>query len=176
MSRGSRMLVVAAVTMLTAVFTAPPAGAADTTTTFALTAGSLSISAPAAVSLGSVAAGALTVSGSLGSVTVTDDRGSLTASWTATATASDFTTGGATAAETVLKANVAYAPGSLTASSPPAGVFVPTSLASMAAAGTVCTGAAIGNNSASWNPTLTIGLAGKSIVGTYTGTITHSVS
>ena len=61
--------------------------------------GVLSITAPASASLGSAAPGG-TASASLGIVQVTDDRDGL-AGWTATTSATDFTTGGGTTAETI---------------------------------------------------------------------------
>ena len=95
------------------VATAMPAGAApgDTSTTFAITAGALSITVPASANLGSAAAGAASLNGTLGNVTVTDQRGGLLPLWTATVTATDFTTGGGSADEKVVKANVSYASG-----------------------------------------------------------------
>jgi ferric-dicitrate binding protein FerR (iron transport regulator) len=52
------------------------ASAQEDTTTFAVTAGVLSISVAGTADLGSVATGAQEVSGSLGKVTVTDEQGS----------------------------------------------------------------------------------------------------
>src|ERR1700748_2928103 len=60
------------------------AGDPDTTVTFAVTTGALSMTAPVSVDLGSGAPGT-TIDGALGPVTVTDDRALLSASWTATA-------------------------------------------------------------------------------------------
>ncbi|MBX4171655.1 hypothetical protein K3M35_23920 [Rhodococcus sp. DMU2021] len=61
----------------------------DTTTTFAVTAGVLSISVAGTADLGAVATGAQEVSGSLGNVTVTDERGSQ-AGWGAQVSSSAF--------------------------------------------------------------------------------------
>lgn len=156
---------------------ASPVQAADTAGTFSLTGGSLSISVPAGpVSLGTAAAGAASVSGSLGTVTVTDTRGNLAATWTAVVSSTDWTTGTATADETIAKANVGYAPGATTASSPVGGVFTPGVTGALGSPRTAYAAVAVGNNSASWNPTLTVTLPAQAVVGTYTGTITHSVS
>ena len=65
------------------------------------------------VDLGSGAPGT-TISGALGPVTLTDDRALLSASWTVEASASDFTTGGGTPAETIPAIDVSYDPGSIT--------------------------------------------------------------
>src|SRR5687767_14955930 len=88
-----------------------PASAADsdtTTVTFSVTGGGLSISAPTSADLGSVRAGATSISGSLGAVTVNDERGQLAAAWTVTVSSSPFRTGGGSAAETVPAGSVTY--------------------------------------------------------------------
>jgi hypothetical protein len=89
----------------------------DTTVTFTTTSGELSMTAPVSADLGSGAPGT-TISGALGPVTVTDDRALLSASWTATAAASDWTTGAATAAETIPASDVGYDPGSISGLTP----------------------------------------------------------
>jgi hypothetical protein len=173
-----RALAVIGTATLAAGLAASPAGAADTTTTtttFTVTGGALSISAPTSANLGSVATGTLSISKELGHVTVTDERGALDALWTATVASSDFTTGTKTAAETVPAANVLYTPGLPTAQSPATGVFVP-SVGALGLPLPVYTGVALGNNSVTWNPTVRITLPPQAVAGTYTGTITHSVS
>ena len=158
-----------------------PARAADTTTTFALAAGALSISAPASSNLGTGSTGAGTLSSQLGAVTVTDARGALLGTWTATVSSTDFTTGGATADETIAKGQVTYWSGAATATSGTA-VFTPGQATSanaqaLSVARTAFSATAIvGNNSASWNPTLTVNVPATAVTGTYTGTITHSVA
>ena len=161
------------------------AGAATTgttTTTFTLTGGSLGITVPGTtVNLGSasVAAGSLTAQ--LGTVSVTDGRGLLNGSWTSTVSSSSFATGGHTAAETINPTNVSYWSGAATATSG-VGTLVGSQLTSGAAvvinaAQTAFTGGSlIGNNSASWNPTLVIAIPAAAVVGTYTGTVTHTVA
>lgn len=170
-------------TALAGMFAAPSANAETTSTTFTLdAAGLLSISVPASTELSAgTATDAGTLSAQLGAVSVTDDRSALVANWTASVTSTDFTTGDATAAETIGKANVAYASGAATASSG-VGVFTPgqasTALAE-ALSGTVTAftaTAAVGNNSASWNPTVIVTIPAAAVVGTYSGTITHSAA
>jgi hypothetical protein len=153
-----------------------------TTTTFTLTGGSISISVPSTtVNLGSasVAAGSLTAQ--LGTVSVNDGRGLLSGGWTSSVTASKFTTGGATAAETVAATNVAYWSGAATATSGlgtllgsqlSAGLAVVVNAAQTAFTG----GSLIGNNTASWDPTLIVTIPAAAVVGTYTGTVTHTVA
>jgi hypothetical protein len=154
---------------------AGPAQAADTTTTFSISTGSLGITVPSSASLGSVASGALTVSGQLGSVSVADTRGALVNAWTATVSSTAFVTGTSTANETVAKTNIVYSSGAATSTSG-LGTFVP-GTATMTAAGTgaAWTGAA-GNATAAWNPTLALTLLPSQVAGTYTGTVTHSIA
>lgn len=171
-----RALAVLGTAALTTALAAAPAEA-GTTTTFALTGGNLSISEPAPANLGTVANTAGTVSGQLGDVTVTDERGLLAATWTATVGTTTFTTGGGTANETIPKASVSYNSGAIGASSGLNGVFAGTAVGvALGTDQTAATGAAVGNNSATWNPTVTVTIPSQALAGTYTGTITHSVS
>lgn len=144
----------------------------DTTTTFSITGGDLSISVPASADLGSVAAGTLAVSGSLGQVSVTDERGEILGDWTATATSTDF------AHDTdsnydVAALNASYVTGLVnsTGLGVSAGVGGAFELPVIAA-----TRVGSGNNTASWDPTVNVVLPPDAVVGTYTATITHSVS
>jgi hypothetical protein len=128
------------------------------------------------VNLGDVASGATNVAGQIGPVTVTDLRGTLGGSWTATATSTDFTTGGATGPETIPAINVSYAPGTAT-STTGTGTFTPGPGGILNVPRVVFTGTALtGNNTATWNPTLTITIPAAAVAGTYTGTVTHSVA
>jgi hypothetical protein len=167
--------------VLTLLAVALPARAADTTTTFSLAGGALSISAPASRDLGSGPTGGGNLSAQLGTVTVTDSRGALVGTWTASVSSTDFTTGGATANETIAKGQVTYWSGAATATSGTA-VFAPgQALAANAQALSVSrtafsATAIIGNNSASWDPTVTVNVPAAAVAGDYTGTITHSVA
>lgn len=167
-------------TMLAGVI-ALPANAAtsgSTTATFQLAGGALSITVPSSADLGTAPAGAAAVGGPLGVVQVTDARGSTVATWTATVLSGAFTAG---AGQTVPAANVNYWSGAAT-STTGVGVFTPgqAAAANEVAIGTAQTAfaltAGIGNNQATWNPTIDIHLPASATVGTYTGTITHSVS
>lgn len=172
-----------ALTLATAgsmVALAAPAGAAQGVT-FTLTAGSLTISDPANTSLGSVSTGTATITAGLGSVTVTDSRGALNGTWTASVASTDFTTGGATADETVGKANVDYWSGAALATTGTA-VRVPGQLLvanrqDMSVSRTAYSATAvIGNNTTSWTPTLLVNIPAQAVAGTYSGTVTHSVT
>jgi hypothetical protein len=152
----------------------PAAGDPDTTVTFSLTSGALSMSAPASVSLGSGAPGT-TINGQLGPVTVTDEWALLSASWTATASSTDWTTGGGTPAETIPATDVGYDPGSITTTGTITATGTPITLANTAAP--VVTGTdGVGNNTASWNPALAVAVPASGVGGTYTGALTESVS
>lgn len=174
-TRRSPRKVIAAIlsgAMLSLVALAPAAHAADTTTTFTLTGGSLSISSPTTANLGSAAAGALTLTGSLGSNTVTDTRGALLG-WTASAISTNFAGPSST---TVLAANASYAPGTVTTTgtvTAAAGAGGPMTASQPAVVATLVTG----NNTASWSPNVTVTLLqAQSLAGTYTATVTHSVA
>ena len=178
-----RKRIALALTLATAgslVMLAAPANATQGVT-FTLTAGSLVVSDPSAKSIGTVASGSASVSSTLGSVTVTDGRGALLGTWTASVASTDFTTGGATANETISKSLVDYWSGAATASSGTA-VFVPGQLLALnkVALGSAQTAfsatGVVGVNSATWNPTLVVNLPSNAVTGTYSGTITNSVT
>jgi hypothetical protein len=154
-----------------AAATALTAGAA-TPATFTLTAGGLSISAPtSSVSLGSqaVSNNAFTITGSLGPVTVSDQRGGVT-TWTASVISTAFTpvSGPADPAS-----NVSYAAGTVTQSGVVATAVSALDLTGLA---TVVTGASAGISSATWNPTISVLVPGNYAPGVYSATITHSVA
>ncbi|WP_354645329.1 hypothetical protein [Kitasatospora camelliae] len=143
------------------------------------TTGTLSITVPTTAGLGSAAPGN-TVSSALGQVAVSDQRGLATSTWTTTVTATNFTTGGATSAETVTTANVAYwsGPATLTNGTVTAtpGQNDASNKQALSSARTAFASTGNGNNSTSWSPTVVITLPAAAVVGTYTGTVTHSVA
>lgn len=153
----------------------------DTTTTFTLTAGVLAITAPASANLGSVATGTSTTSAQLGSVQVADGRGALFGAWTTSVSSTDFTTGGATAQETIAKAVSDYWSGAATATTG-VGTFTPGQAnagakQTLGSSRTAFTGAnVVGNNTATWNPTVIINIPAAAVAGAYSGTVTHSVA
>ena len=167
-----KMLFLAGAFAALAAVSALPAGA-DTTATFTLTAGGLSISAPSGtVSLGSQAAlnTTSTISGSLGVVTVSDQRGGTTA-WTASVISTAFTPPAGPADPA---SNVSYAAGALTASA----FVVPTAVAApnLTGVSTVVTATSSGISSASWNPTISVIVPANFAPGVYSATITNSVA
>jgi len=141
--------------------------------TITLTAGALAISAPStSVSLGSssVSNGSITISGSLGVVSISDQRG-VTTPWTASVISTAFTP---TAGPAIPASAVSYAAGVLTQST---GVVATAVAASdLTGVSTVVTGVPTGVSSVSWNPTITIVVPPNFAPGTYAATITHSVA
>jgi hypothetical protein len=172
----------AAVVVGLSVSPASAAQTGNTTVTFAITAGALNITVPATVNIGSAAPGG-TITGQLGAVQVTDQRALLATAWTTTVTSTAFTTGTATAAETIPVGAVKYASGGSTATTG-IGVFTPGQATTALAVPLATTGGptafaltlGVGNNSATWNPTLVVTVPAAAVAGTYTGTVTHSVA
>ena len=166
-----KFFLIAATLATVAAATALPAGA-DTTATFTLTAGGLSISAPTgSVSLGSQMAStsSSTITGPLGVVTVTDQRGGVT-SWTASVISTAFTPA---AGPAVPASNVSYAAGAITASGVVAAAVPAPNLTGVSP---VVTGASVGISSASWNPNISVVVPANYAPGVYSAVITHSVA
>jgi hypothetical protein len=179
---GLTALVAASVLLVALPGIAGAATTGTTTTTFTLTGGAMSITVPGTtVNLGSVSVAASSLTSLLGTVSVSDNRGLLSGGWTSSVTSSHFTTGAGTAAETIVAGNVSYWSGAATATSG-LGTLLGSQLTSILAvvvnaAQTAFTGGSLlGNNSASWNPTLIVTIPAAAVVGTYTGTVTHTVA
>jgi hypothetical protein len=148
----------------------PSGGDPDTTVTFTVTVGALSMTAPTAANLGSGAPGS-TISGPLGTVTVTDARALPSAAWTVTASATDWTSGTATipAGDANYDSGFISSTGTITTTG--------TDITLSGTPQTVVTGTAgIGDNTTSWNPTISVLVPGSAVGGLYTDTLTHSVS
>jgi hypothetical protein len=106
---------------------------------------------------------------------VTDTRALLSAAWTATASSTAFTTGAGTPNETIPATDATYSPGAIT--TPGTITATPTEITLTGAPQTVVTGTAgVGNNTASWDPTLAVHVPAQAVGGVYTGTLTQSVS
>ena len=171
-----RKFVLLATTFVTlAAAAALPAAGADTTATFTLTAGALSISVPAgSVSLGTQVASASpsTISGQLGVVTVTDDRGGST-TWVASVIVTAFTPTTGPAVTAIAADEVSYAVGKITQVGVTTTKPVTTDLTGVSP---VVNGASTGLSTASWNPTISVLLPANAAPGIYTATITHSIA
>jgi hypothetical protein len=168
-----RQLLLATATGMLALGTALPASA--TTGTITITAGSLSITVPA--DAGNLSTKAETVaadmvSGSLGQVQVNDARNAVAGSgWVASVISSAFTP---PAGPAIAASAVGYTAGTITkvgtatytANNPP-------NLTGVAPAVTA-TGIT-GDNSATWNPTISVAVPGGTAAGVYSAIITHSI-
>ena len=171
-SHGLSIAVIAGMLTLGA---ASPALAGTTTATVTVTGGSLSITVPAdAGNLGTRANTVLagTISGSLGQVRVDDARSAAAGSgWIASVISTAFTP---PSGPTIGAAAVGYTAGTITkvgtatftANDPP---DLTGSVPAVTATGIT------GDNSATWNPTINVTVAGGKAAGVYSGTITHSV-
>jgi hypothetical protein len=173
--RRARFVGVLAVSLSSVVLLLPPSPA------YASAPG-LSISVPSTVSFGSFSAGARTISAHLGTVTVTTASTLVhDASWSATVSTTAFKTGGGTGPETVAAAAVSYLAGVATAQSGLAvGACTPGQLTAVSLSSAVtafsCSGISVSSStSLSWNPLVSISIGAGNVVGTYSGTITHSV-
>lgn len=167
------VLVVSVTTALSWV--AGPAHAA-TNTTFTLAGGNLSITVQDTATL-SIGASALIMpdaSGQLGSVTVNDLRAAANASWTASVLSSAFTNGTTTVAPTGVSYNSGAATGTTGSGTRTvnSGTFVDDETEMTA----FSLSDGVGNNSTTWNPTVTVDLPNDATAGEYSGTITHSVA
>jgi hypothetical protein len=149
-----------------------------------LVGGSLSISVPASANLSSgTTIDSPSFSAALGDVTVTDTRTGAISGWSASASASatDFTTGSGSANERITKASISYWSGAATATSGLA-TFLPgqaTALLAAPLSSTIVAFSAVtisGGTSATWRPTIVVTIPSGVVIGTYQGLITHSVS
>lgn len=166
---------VASLTAILLVAVALPAGAADTATTFEITGGGLSVTAPASANLGQVANDG-TSSVTLGAVEALDERGLLTAAYTTSVTSTPFTA-------TVDATAVEFGNENVTYTSPAA--VVGTGIVTCNGTGTaqgldasrtaMAATLASGTSSCGWNPTITVTPPASAVAGTYSGTVTHSV-
>lgn len=171
------VLIVTATGLLTVAIALPATADATgaTSATVTVTGGVLAISVPAdAGSLGTLAnsVGGGTVSGPLGQVQVSDARSAVAGSgWVASVISTAFTppAGAAIAASAVsytVGAIAKVGTATYTANNPG-------NLSGVAPAVTA-TGIT-GDNSATWNPTITVAIPGGLGAGVYSATITHSV-
>ncbi len=150
-----------------------PASAApgDTETTFVVVGGSLSVSVRATATLSPAVSGETTITGSLGDVDVTDARGGVMG-WVTSASSTEFSRTGGGTSSTAVSYNSGNVTNTGTVTTTSTGATTMTAVAAPVVTGTLVTG----NNSAQWNPTLTVTVPANALVGTYTGTVNTSVS
>jgi len=171
----TRSLLVVAAAGLLSLGIALPASADTTTASVTVTGGTLTISAPAAAgSLGSIANSVSggTISGTLGQVQVNDARSAAAGSgWVASVISTAFTP---SAGPTIAASFVSYTAGTITkVGTATYTANNPGNLTGVSAAVTA-TGIT-GDNSATWDPTISVFVAGGMAAGIYSATITHSV-
>jgi hypothetical protein len=169
----ARSLSVAATAALLALVQPGLATAKDdpnTMVTFTVTTGALTLSVPASAVLGNGAPGSV-ISSPIGPCTVTDDRALLSASWTVTAAETDFANGPSTIPATA----ATYTVGTVTTTGTI--TVTGTNVTLSNSAQTVLTGSAgVGDNTASWDPTVAVNVPAGAVGGTYNGTLTQSVA
>ena len=151
---------------------------ADTTGTssasITLTGGLLAITVPTGGSLGTRAnsVGGGTISGPLGQVQVTDARSAAAGSgWVASVISTAFTP---TPGPAIAASAVSYAAGAIVKVG--TATYTANDPSGLAGVVAVVTATGItGDNSATWNPTITVNVPGGMAAGIYAATITHSV-
>jgi hypothetical protein len=151
------------------------AAADDTSATVTVTGGALEISVPtSAGSLGTLpnTVGGGTISGSLGQVQVTDARSAAAGSgWVTSVIATAFTP---LAGPTIAAANVSYSAGTITKTG--TATYTANNPGNLTGASPAVTATGItGDNSATWNPTISVHVPGGTVAATYSAVITHSV-
>ena len=154
----------------------PASADGNTSATVTVVGGALSITVPAnAGSLGSQRnqVGGETITGTLGQVQVNDARSAAAGSgWVATVISTAFTP---LAGPAIAAGAVSYSAGAIAKVG--TATYVDNDPTNLTGVGSAVTASGItGDNSATWNPTLTVAVPGGMAAGTYSATITHSVS
>jgi hypothetical protein len=172
----SAALLIACLATATSAAPAWAATSGGTTASFTLTGGTLSITVPTVpVSLGSSpeAVASQVISGSLGQVQVNDARNPAAGSgWVATVISAAFTPTPGTA---IAASAVSYSAGAITKVG--TATYTANNPGDLTATVAVVTATGItGDNSATWNPTISIIVPGGATAGVYSALITHSVS
>jgi len=155
---------------------AAAAGPGQSAATVTVTGGALSITVPSdAGNLGTRSDTVLggTISGPLGVVQVSDARSAAAGSgWVASVIASAFTP---PAGPAIAASAVAYTAGTITKVG--TATFTANDPANLTGVVAAVTATGItGDNSAAWNPTITVTVPGGLAAGVYSATITHSVA
>lgn len=154
------------------------AEAADTAVTFTVNAGALSVSSSASAALSNATAttAGTSVTGQLGSTTVTDNRAAAAGAWSVSVSSTDFTAPG----ELTIAKGQASAYSGLATATTGTTVFVPTTVANavnLGSAGTLASATGVlGASSVTYNPTLTVTIANSVQAGDYSGTVTQTVA
>lgn len=163
----------AAVVVAAAPASAAPSGTTDAT--FSVDGGTLDITVPASIDLGTTYATGQ--ASAFMEISVVDERAALVGTWTADVVGSDFVTGAGTQEETIPASLVQYrtfAPPDTTGTGTVTFLYGQYTIDTPTVFVTKTDGA--GNNSATWYPMVSVDAPAAGVAGTYTGTITHSVA
>lgn len=158
---------------------ASPAGATDVT--FTLAAGSLTISQPTATATltgGQLSLLGSTVAGALGQTVVSDNRGGVTG-WSSGIAGSALTNGTTTIPAGQAKAFVPGAVAVTGTAVTTAGTYLDAATGLALTTGgqpLVTATAVVGVNTATFTPSISVAVPGDATAGTYTGTVTQTVS
>lgn len=168
MRTGARLGVVAALAAAAVAVNAPLVGAA------------VSITVPAAASLGTAPTGTASLTVQLGTVQVTAS-GIVFPSYVATVSCTTFTTAGGGANKTIPCSAFSYWSGPATATTGAQnntpGQPLEANKVTLASSRTAFSGSGLVLSiSTSWRPTLVLAVPAAAVAGAYTGTITHSVA
>jgi len=147
-----------------------------TTVTFSVNVGGLTITAPASVNLGSGDPGSTITHNLGGNVVVTDLRASLGGTWTATASSTDWTTGGTTTPEIIPAGDATYTPGTITVTGTSTAATGGHTITLSGTPQTVVNATVTGNNTATWDPTIAVAVPAQAVGGVYAATLTQSVA
>ena len=124
--------------------------------TFSVNVGGLTMTAPKSADLGSGDPGG-TITGDLGgNVVVTDIRATLGGTWVASALATDWTTGAGTPDETIPAGDATYDPGKIAVTGTSTAASGGSAITLSGKPQTVVTATVTGNNTATWDPTITV--------------------
>jgi hypothetical protein len=173
-------VVIAVAAVLVAAGAAPAlaadSGPAQTSATFALSGGDLTLTAMQSATLSSSASGDTDIIGKLGAVSVSDLRGG-TQAWAVSAASTDFVGTGARpthsqgityrAGMPSVTGNVNFPEDSVTARDSP--------LASTGPSTVVDPNSVYGNNTATWNPKIVVRMPANALADNYSATITTSI-
>jgi hypothetical protein len=154
----------------------PGGGDPDTTVTFSVSVGGLTMTAPDSVDLGSGAPGSTITHNLGGNVVVTDVRATLGGTWTASASSTDWTTGAGTPDEIIPAEDATYNPGTITVTGTSTAATGGHIITLGPVAQAVVNATVTGNNTATWDPTIAVAVPASAVGGAYSATLTQSVA
>ena len=154
----------------------PSGGDPDTTVTFSVNVGGLTMTAPTSADLGSGNPGSTITHDLGGNVVVTDVRATLGGTWVASASSTDWTTGTGTTAETIPAGDATYNPGTITVTGTSTAATGGHTVTLSGTPQAVVNATVTGNNTATWDPTIAVAVPAAAVGGAYSATLTQSVA